>query len=236
MCTFLKILLRPRHTLPFLFKAHSLILPLIFTAFTLLYAGCGSKSEEQEEEDNLELNENVDTTGDDGNFTLTMIQGDKVFGAALRNGKDTAHVVADIRGDGNEWDIRCYRDANKKVILSFSDGKSNGKLSDPFEGLNAKGELPSGYTVEIAAAHITDSKVLDILCVVGDGSKMVNMTVYKNTPQSQNAFTRVGALEGESFFLITRSKTIEAPFGAKGLPRTYSWNGSSFEELQDQAF
>lgn len=219
-----------------MFKVQSLILLIIFTSFALLYAGCGSKSEEQEEEDNLELNENVDTTGDNGNFTLTMIQGDKVFGAALRNGKDTADVVADIRGDGTEWDVRCYQDMNKKIILSFSDGKSNWKLPDKIEGLNAKGELPSAYSIEIAAAHITDSKILDILCVVGNGSTIVNMTVLKYTPQSQNVFTRIGTLEGESFFLITRSKTIEAPFGAKGLPRTYSWNGSSFEELQDQAF
>ena len=219
-----------------MFKAYSLITPVIFLAFVLLYAGCRSKPEEQEGEDNLDANENIDTTGDEGNFTLTMIQGDKVFGAALRNGKDTADVVADVRGDGNEWDIRCYRDANQKVVLSFADGKTNWILSDKMEGLDAKGALPPGYAIEIAAAHITDSKVLDILCVVGNGSKMVNMTIYQYTPQSHNMFSRIGALEGESFFLITRSKTIEAPFGTKGLPRTYSWNGSSFEELQDPAF
>lgn len=162
-----------------------------------------------------------------------MIQGEGIFGAAWQGGTDTAHVIADIQGIGQEWDIYCYQESQRRIQITVNSGHVQWNLTSKIEGLTPLNTLPPNYTIEIAVGNITNTKLNDLLCAVGDGSTTTYLTVLKFNSNSSEKFYRVGALEGESMFIIKQSKIIEAPIGVKGLARRYQWNGNSFDELQE---
>lgn len=199
-------------------------------------AGCGTKHVEQEEgEDNLEAQDSQDSSFfDDGSASLNLIQGDRIIGEGLSGERDTIDVIADIEGKGIEWDIICRKAAASGIVsLTARDEHGNSYPLSGIAGLGRTGELPPGRMIEVAVAHLLDAGRMDVLCAVGDGESEAMLSIYHLSQSGQKTFIRIGALEGESHFAIRRGGTIEAPYGARGAVRRYTWNGARFEEISE---
>lgn len=200
--------------------------------------GCGTDRREQGTEENTEDSENIDTNlFDEGGSSLSMIQGDRIIGESLSTDRDSVLVVAALRGTGREWDIVCRRlPGTGEILLTAADDRARRYAVGEIDGLTRDRRLPAGCMLELAAANVTDEKQMDLLCAVGDGESTARLSVYRFVQGEPGRFVRIGALEGESYFIIRAGGTIEAPFGERGLARTYAWTGSAFESVQDHGF
>lgn len=215
------------------------ILITILLANLTILTGCGTKQEEQEDDENIEeISDTLETPfyEEGEQSTLTLIQGNRVIGVSWDGGTDTAHVVVDVEGNGKERDIYVYNTSDQGLKISVGDGVRSMNLNEQIEGLNQQRKLPKGWTFEIAASHLTDNRAMDILCAVSDGDSEAHLTIFRFQSSEPNPFTRIGSVEGQTIFKIKSDHSIEAPFGKKGLSRVYKFNGSTFEEIQKPEF
>ncbi len=208
-------------------------IPALLLAFLLVAAGCGTKHAE-EEENNLESQERQDSSFYDEGGELSLIQGDRIIGEGLAAGQDSIDVIADIEGKGKEWDIICRKSAPGGVIsLAARDERGTLYPLSDIAGLGRSGELPPGRTIEVAVAHLVDTRGMEVLCAVGDGESEAMLSIYRLARSGPRAFVRIGALEGESHFILRRGGRIDAPYGTRGVTRRYAWNGGAFEEIPE---
>ena len=218
-----------------LFLSRLLIFLVSGATLCAAFSTCGSKEENQDEEENLELSDTLETPylEEETSTTLALLQGERVLGESLQSRTDTIHVIADLAGSGRECDLYAYIDENNMCALAVKDEIGLWRVDGSIDGLSA-GKLPKGWTLELAVAPVTSNKSSDMLVAVGDGSSEAHLTIF--TPAaSDRTLARIGSAEGESRFQILSDGGIRSPYGSRGIARQYRFNGATLEEIQEPA-
>jgi hypothetical protein len=171
---------------------------------------------------------------------VALLQG-QFLGTVDWNGIGDVSIESDWDGDGQLERAALSKDTPSGIRFTLTNGDESYRLSTDIRGLDDIGELPAGARAQLAAIDMTRDGIPDLLLAVDDGGGNAFLNIWFFDREVWAAAKRgvavapvryMGAVEGQSEFVIVPGGVVKVPFGGQGRYFTAAWNGTTLVETE----
>ena len=76
-----------------------------------------------------------------------------------------------------------------------------------------------------------NDKKPEIIVAAGDALTNLEVSIFKYTGEKDKVYKEIGYIGGQSKIIITKNKTIEAPYGSQGLFEQYKYSKGKLSSI-----